>query len=110
MDKGTKLTKWTPSGRVSQRLTFKDRGKKSMSKKKKSHRKKFKEDEKNDKKLTKTESQIRLQEVYLQLNFINTFETRFLNGLVRIIRKLQEISIYFLTHYYYSVFESIRHE
>ena len=61
MDKGTKLTKWTPSGRVSQRLTFKDRGKKSMSKKKKSHRKKFKEDEKNDKKLTKTESQIRLQ-------------------------------------------------
>ena len=106
MDKGTKLTKWTPSGRVSQRLTFKDRGKKSMSKKKKSHRKKFKEDEKNDKKLTKTESQIRLQEVYLQLNFINTFETRFLNGLVKI-RKLQEISIYFLTHYYYSVFESI---
>ena len=65
MDKGTKLTKWTPSGRVSQRLTFKDRGKKSMSKKKKSHRKKFKEneDEKNDKKLTKTESQMRLQEV-----------------------------------------------
>ena len=63
VDKGTKLTKWTPSGRVSQRLTFKDRGKKSMSKKKKSHRKKFKEDEKNDKKLTKTESQIRLQEV-----------------------------------------------
>ena len=65
MDKGTKLTKWTPSGRVSQRLTFKDRGKKSMSKKKKSHRKKFKEneDDKNDKKLTKTESQMRLEEV-----------------------------------------------
>ena len=65
VDKGTKLTKWTPSGRVSQRLTFKDRGKKSMSKKKKSHRKKFKEneDDKNDKKLTKTESQMRLEEV-----------------------------------------------
>ena len=74
MDKGTKLSKWCPAGRVSQRLTFKDRGVKSLKskkKKKKSHRKKYSskdDDGPKEKKLLSRESQARLE---LQVNVLS---------------------------------------
>ena len=38
VDKGQKLAKWCPSGRVSQRLTMKERGAKVLKKKKKKNK------------------------------------------------------------------------
>ena len=71
VDKGTKLSKWTPVGRVSQKLNFiKDRGLYKKKERKKSHRRKYKsppksedgggEEAKSEKKLLSKESQARL--------------------------------------------------
>ena len=73
VDKGTKLSKWTPVGRVSQKLNFiKDRGMYKKKERKKSHRRKYKsppkieegggggEEAKSEKKLLSKESQARL--------------------------------------------------
>ena len=49
VDKGTKLSKWTPVGRVSQKLNFiKDRGLYKKKERKKSHRRKYKSPPKSE--------------------------------------------------------------
>ena len=66
VDKGQKLTKWCPAGKVSQRLSMKERGAKVLKQKKKSKKKSVK-DGKGDKKPTKglytreSEAQLMLQ-------------------------------------------------
>ena len=66
VDKGQKLTKWCPAGKVSQRLSMKERGAKVLKQKKKSKKKSVK-DSKGDKKPTKglytreSEAQLMLQ-------------------------------------------------
>ena len=66
VDKGQKLTKWCPAGKVSQRLSMKERGAKVLKQKKKSKKKSVK-DGKGDKKPSKglytreSEAQLMLQ-------------------------------------------------
>ena len=61
VDKGQKLSKWGPSGRVSQRLSMKERGVKTLKKKKKMKKDSGEKRDKKPRSLFSRESEAQLQ-------------------------------------------------